>query len=273
MTADAIPTPPPGLAGLVRAHVLDSDLASLLWILLEGRTSVIVAGDADSGRTTVADALAGCLPPAAVLLPVNAANGFAWLPEAAALGWTADLGDHAEQPAPNADRTTGVLLVRDLADEAAGGPAGDRARLLVRAVAVGYGMLATMPGRGLEDVLERLHAPEIGTAEDERSRLGVVLVMAPPDAQRGPRVAATHYLRPVALDTHGHVQRLPPVVLATWSEDGDRWDQFAWGVLPDLAGRVGLSARDLEREQARRSALLAASAHRPTPEAEDAPSA
>jgi hypothetical protein len=251
-----MPTPPPGLTGLVRAHVLDSDLASLLWILLEGRTPVIIAGEAGSGRTTVADALAGCLPPAAVLLPVSAADRLAWLPEAATLGWTADLGDHAEPAAPRADRTTGVLLVRDLADEAAGGPAGDRARVLVRAVAVGYGMLATMPGRGLEDVLERLHAPEIGTVEDERSRLGLVLVMASPEEQRGPRVAATHYLRPVALDTHGHVQRLPPVVLATWTEAGDRWDQFAWGVLPDLAGLVGTTPRELEAEQARRAAAL-----------------
>jgi hypothetical protein len=251
-----MPAPPPGLAGLVGAHVLDSDLASLLWILLEGRTPVIVAGEAGSGRTTVADALAGCLLPTAVLLPVSAADGLAWLPEAADLGWTDDLCEHAEQAAPRADRTIGVLLVRDLADGAAGGPAGDRARLLVRAVAVGYGMIATMPGRGLEDVLERLHAPEIGTAGDERSRLGVVLVMAPPDEQRGPRVAVAHYLRPVALDTHGHVQRLPPVVLATWNEADDRWDHFAWGVLPDLAGRVGTTPRELEAEQARRAAAL-----------------
>jgi hypothetical protein len=93
--------------------------------------------------------------------------------------------------------------------------------------------------------------------EDERSRLGVVLVMAPALKPAGPRVAAAHYLRPVALDTHGHVQRLPPAALATWNGSTDRWDHFAWGVMDELAGRVGMAPRDLEREQARRAALLA----------------
>jgi hypothetical protein len=117
-------------------------------------------------------------------------------------------------------------------------------------------MLATAPGDGLEDLLARLQAPDVGTVEDERSRLGVVLAMAPGPVPAGRRVTAAHYMRPVALDTHGHVQRLPPAALATWNGSTERWDHFAWGVMDDLSGRVGLAPRDLEREQARRAALL-----------------
>ncbi len=241
----------------MRARVLDAELAALVWILLGSRTPVIVAGEAAGGRDEMAGALAACVPSTATLLPVTADDEFPWLPEAEALGWTTGLGEAGESPAVQADRATGVLLVRDLADPGAGGPGADRARLVVRALSLGYGMLATMPGTGLDDLLERLDQGEVGTVEDERSRLGVVLVMAGPDASRGARVAVAHYVRPVALDTHGHVQRMPPAVLATWNRSTDRWDHFAWGVMDELAGRVGMAPRDLEREQARRAALLA----------------
>lgn len=258
----APPQPPARLAALVGTGVLDAELAALLWILLESRTPVLVVGEAAADRAAVADPLAECLPAMAVLLPVTGDDGFAWLPDARTLGWTpvpadqdATAGQDAQALAA-ADPATGVLVIRDLADGVSGGPAADRARLLVRALSRGYGMLATMPGSGLDEALERLHAPDVATVEDERSWLGVVLVMAPPDTQRGPRVAVAHYLRPVALDTHGHVQRRPPAVLATWNEAGDRWDHFAWGVLPDLAGRVGMTPREFEGEQARRAAAL-----------------
>lgn len=270
------PQPPARLAALVRTGVLDAELAALLWILLEARTPVLVVGEAGADRVNMADPLADCLPATAVILPVTGDDGFAWLPQARNLGWVpgpAEQDPRGGQDAPvdpdvpavaPADPATGVLVVRDLADGAAGGPAADRARVLVRALSLGYGMLATMHGGGLDDALERLNAPDVATVEDERSWLGVVLVMAPPDTQRGPRVAAAHYLRPVALDTHGHMQRRPPAVLATWNEAGDRWDHFAWGVLPDLAGRVGMTPRELEGEQARRASALGARSAPPT---------
>jgi hypothetical protein len=249
---------PPRLAALVRARALDAELAALLEVLLGARTPVIVAGQAGSGREAVADALADCLPTSATLLPVRPDDEFGWLPEARSMGWRPEPpGSPGTAPdLPPADPRSGVLAVRDLADPGAGGPDGDRSRLVVRALSLGYGLVATMPGGSLEEVLERLHGPAVGTDEDERSRLGVVLVMAPADRARGARVAVAHYLRPVALDTHGHVQRLPPAVLATWNQSTDRWDHFAWGALPDLAGRVGLAPRELELEQARRATAL-----------------
>jgi len=249
------------MASLLAARILDPELAALLWVLLGAGTPIVVAGRAGSWRRHVRDALAELLPPGTRLRNVGGADeDFAWLPEAPELGWIPERPP-ATPPGPTStvqeatDQRTTVLLVRDLGDGPAGGPDGERARVIVRALARGYGMLATAPGEGLEDVLNLLHRDPVGTDENERSRLGVVLVMASPDDAR-PRVVAAHYVRPVALDTHGHVQRLPPAVLATWNATADRWDHFAWGALPDLAGRAGLLPADLEREQARRAALL-----------------
>ncbi len=119
--------------------------------------------------------------------------------------------------------------------------------------------MATADGNRLDDVLARLAAPPVGAVDDELMRLGVVLVLD--DAGDGhPRVASAHYLRPVARDPGGHVQRLPPAVLATWSAATARFDHFAWGVVGELAGRTGRRPLDFEREQARRAAAIGAAA-------------
>ena len=75
-------------------------------------------------------------------------------------------------------------------------------------------------------------------------------------------MAAAHYVRPVARDTHGHVQRLGPAVLATWDPTEDAFEHFGWGITPELARRVGRPAGDFEIEVDRRrdhlEALVAA---------------
>ena len=254
-------TPPPAIAGLLARRTLDAELAALLWLLLEARVPLVVVGSPGDDRDRLLDALAGCLPEGVHTVDVAHDDDFDWLPEAVELGWrrergSATAGDPGTDVAGGrrASSSDGVLVARGLAGPV--GIAGTRARIVVRALSLGYGLLATMDGNGLDDVLNALHDPVVGTDPDERSRLGVVLALA--DDTGTPRVVAAHYVRPVALDTHGHVQRQPPAVLATWNPGADRWDHFAWGVVPDLAGRLGVRPIELEREQARRAAALGA---------------
>jgi hypothetical protein len=69
-------------------------------------------------------------------------------------------------------------------------------------------------------------------------------------------VVAAHYVRPVARDQHGHLQRLGPAVLATWDPAEDAFEHFGWGVTPELALRVGRRAGDFEIEVDRRRDYL-----------------
>jgi hypothetical protein len=222
-------------------------------MLLDARTPLLVVSPSEAACASVLDALGRLLPDGARRARARPDDDFEWLPEAVELGWRRDRDSTAgPAPARRIDPSDGVIIVHGLASP--GGVEGERARVVVRALALGYGLLATMAGDGLDDALETLHRPPVATDPDERARLGVVLVVA--DEGGIPRVTAAHYVRPVALDTHGHVQRQPPAVLATWSPGFGRWDHFAWGVLPDLAGRLGVRPVDLEREQARRAAAL-----------------
>ena len=107
-------------------------------------------------------------------------------------------------------------------------------------------------GGSLAEVRERLGAGPLPLTPDQLTFLGCVLVLgesAGPGARRGRlRVTAAHYVRPLARDAHGHSQRLDPAVLATWDDRLGRYEHFAWGVLPEIAARLGRRAGDLEAD-------------------------
>ena len=74
-------------------------------------------------------------------------------------------------------RSSGLtVMVADL-DDRPGGTWGERARIAIRALSLGYGMLATVRGDRLEDVFDASARPRSTASEDELSRLGLVLVL------------------------------------------------------------------------------------------------
>ena len=74
--------------------------------------------------------------------------------------------------------------------------------------------IATIHADSLEEVFNELHRAPVALTDDELSRLGLVIVLravSPPPGDSVPgmlrRVVAVHYVRPVARDQHGHIQR------------------------------------------------------------------
>ncbi len=102
----------------------------------------------------------------------------------------------------------------------------------------------------LADIRAALGSGPLPLTPDQLTFLGCVLVLGESaGARRGRlRVTAAHYVRPLARDAHGHSQRLDPAVLATWDERLGRYEHFAWGVLPEIAARLGRRAGDLEAD-------------------------
>lgn len=136
-------------------------------------------------------------------------------------------------PDESADQLTGPLT-------AAG------ATSLVRGRRAG-GVLAA---GSLAEVRARLGGGPMPLSEDQLTFLGCVLVIGEAsDGRKGRlRVTAAHYVRPLARDAHGHSQRLDPAVLAAWDPRLERYEHFAWGVLPEIAARLGRRSGDLEAD-------------------------
>ena len=240
------------MVGLVRDGWLDAELAGLVWLLAESRVPFVVVGRDRVAADRLLAAIDGLLPDEARRATVRPDDDFEWLREAVELGWRRDRVGERPVAHDALSSSDGVLVVRGLGRP--GGVGGERARIVVRALALGYGLLATMVGAGLEEAVTTLAGGSIRTDEDERSRLGVVLVLG--GAEGEVRITAAHYVRPTAMDPHGHVQRLPPAVLATWDPAGLAWEHFSWGVLAELGDRTGRAPLELDQEQARRASVL-----------------
>jgi hypothetical protein len=253
------PVPPESrsIADLLRAGTLDAELAATIWLLVEGRVPLIVAGEGSgAGRTTLLSALLDFVPAGIRIVELRgAAETFDWLPQASELGWPGIA--HRPASGPPTRPEDAVLLAVEVSDRGTEATWGEAARVAIRAASIGYGLAATIPAGSLDEVFAQLRAAPVGLVDDELSRLGVVLVVLDTDDGRR-RVSAAHYVRPVARDAHGHLQRLGPAVLATWDPATDTFEQFGWGVTPELATRIGRRAGDFELELDARRGFLEA---------------
>jgi hypothetical protein len=119
------------------------------------------------------------------------------------------------------------------------------------------GLAMTLEADSLADLMVRAAAPPRGLAEDEVRALGVVVVVTPVGPDGTPRLVAAHLLRRVERDAKGHLQRRPPAVLATWDPAVDRFEDFAWAIVPEIADRLGVERSELEERLAERTARLA----------------
>jgi hypothetical protein len=158
---------------------------------------------------------------------------------------------------PSGRSAAGLELTRAVldsvrADAAAGAtvmpPGGDRQVAWDLVHGLRAGLVVESPS--LEALRNHLAATPFLLSEQELTFLGCVLVLGSAAGRAGGRlrVMAAHYVRPLARDAHGHAQLLPPAVLATWDDRLGRYEHFEWGVLPEIAARLGRKAGDLEQD-------------------------
>jgi flagellar protein FlaI len=250
-----VPPEPRTIVELIRGGTLDSELAAMLWLLVEGGVPLLVAGEGQgTGKSTLLRALLDFVPPATRVVELaGASETFAWLPQGSELGWPGASRPASKRVTIKPDTT--LLVAAELSDRLPAYTWDGAARIAVRAASIGYGLAATMHADSLDAVFDELRRPPVALTDDELSHLGVVLILRRPDAHRR-RVVAAHYVRPVSRDLHGHVQRLGPAVLATWDPTADHLEHFGWGVVPELAMRIGWKPGDFELEADARRAFL-----------------
>ena len=253
-----LPPEPRSIVALLRARTLDAELAATVWTLLDARVPLLVAAAAQgAGKSTLLGAFLDLVPPDVRIVELaGEAETFDWMPQASELGWPAGGVPHPDAPGPLIRPDTTILVAPELSDHLPAYTWGERARIAVRAASIGYGLAATIHADSLDDVFDALARPPVQLSEDESSRLGVVLILRVASGGRR-RVVAAHYVRPSVHDVHGHLQRLGPAVLATWDPATDAFEQFGWGIVPELAMRTGRRAGDFEAEVDRRRELLA----------------
>ena len=144
----------------------------------------------------------------------------------------------------------GAVLRSVRSDAAGAGIAAATERTVAGELVHGQRPALVIEAPSLEALRTALAAAPYRLSEQELSFLGCVLVLGTGGGRASGRlrVIAAHYVRPLARDAHGHAQLLPPAVLATWDERLGRYEHFDWGVLPEIAARLGRRTGDLEAD-------------------------
>ena len=243
-----------------------------LWLLVEARVPIVVAAEAQHvGKTTLLTALLDFLPPDVRLVELAGEDEtFDWLPQASELGWPGVARDPPPTGATRSAPTTTVLLAHELSDHTPAYTWGEAARVAVRAASIGYGLAATIHARLARRRLRRPSAGHRSGWPTTSCRTSASCWSCAASATAAGASSAAHYVRPVARDVHGHVQRLGPAVLATWDPADGRVRAFRLGRSPrSWRVRVGPPARATSRSRSDAGAGHPRGArrgrHRPTP--------
>jgi hypothetical protein len=218
---------PLSLAHLIALGSVDVWTAALVWLLLERKVSLTVAGPADPkpgvGKTTVLNAL------------------FQLLPEQATLVYTSGMYENfAFTRAPELDPTNTYVLCNEISDHQPFYMWGRTARRYLQLTEEGYHIATSVHADTIQDVIHMYHH-ELRLSSKTVRRLGLVVhvgVVGPETAPRR-RWLTTHLLRPTV--EPGHPDAIFPVPLSTWNIHTDAFEHADQSTLDEVAGWVQLT--------------------------------
>jgi len=223
---------------LLSQHVVDADVAGLLWALLARRASLLaVAGYySGAGKTTTMVALSSLCPPdTAFVVTRGRLEDFSFVGEAVA------------------ERTT--LLVPEFSDHMPAYLWGQPAARVFELRAQGFSFAGTMHAHGVEDVLAQLAQPPVGLHPATlAASLQIILMQNIVPEIEARRVTGVSWAYPNARGPAG----LGVKGLAAWNPRDDVWHRFSspetW---QQLATWCGTETSAFEAEVYQRSAFLA----------------
>jgi flagellar protein FlaI len=161
---------------LIRACTLDSALAAYLWLLLEMKGFVVIAGVTASGKTTLLNALATVLNPNWKVLSIEDTREIT-LPQG---GWK-PLHTRYSHGASGGDVTLFDLVKLSLRERpdfvVLGESRGEEVQALFQAAATGTGCLTTFHASSADGFTTRLTQPPLSVAQSSLGLIDAVVFM------------------------------------------------------------------------------------------------
>ena len=219
------------LLDLMRNNTLDLKLAALLWLLMEKRSSIIVAsGPRQTGKSTTLTAIVDFVPPSIVKAYTRGQDeNFSFLPET--------------------DASNTIIVVPELSDHTPDYLWGDAVRTLFEAVDEGYLLASTIHADSAEEVMDMLEGPPLHLPHSHVINLRAVVNLCVIYGEDG----VVRRVNKVTLVSPGPEF----TVLAQWDADEDvlvHDDSSA--AQAKVEARLGMASGELAADLARRAETL-----------------
>lgn len=221
---------PLSIAQLIRAGSVDVQTAALIWLLLDQRSSFIIAGPTDPkpgvGKTTVLNALLQFLPSEVTLAYTSGVyEDFAFT--------------RLAQGAPDST----YVLCNEISDHQPFYMWGRVARKYLLLASQGYRIGTTMHADTIDDVIYLLHN-ELRISSEAICHLGLVLhiglIIQESAVQR--RWLSVHFLQPPSNSRKPHES--VPIQLSRWDERADTFIHADPSIHDGLAAWAGMPKED-----------------------------
>ena len=230
---------------LIRSGTLDASLAAHLWLLLEMKGFVIIAGVTASGKTTLLNAIATVLNPNWKVLSIEDTREIT-LPQG---GWK-PLHTRYAHGGNGADVTLFDLVklsLRERPDFVVLGEArGEEVQALFQAAATGTGCITTFHASNAEGLTTRLTQPPLSVAQSSLGLVDAVVFMV--RAQGGTRFVQTVVEPREEAGGRGWA--------TVFGREGETVQRDGWACLGKRAQGFGYSAKKVTAELERRTAFL-----------------
>jgi hypothetical protein len=219
------------VAQIIALQSVDVETAALIWLLLEQRVSLTIAGPADPtagvGKTTTLNAL------------------LQFLPEDTALAYMSGMYENfAFTRSPDIDPATTYALCNEVSDHLRIYMWGRVARRYLSLPAQEYHIATSVHADTVDDVISMYHHDLHVSADDVR-RLGLVVNIGLVGRAYPPRRRwfTTHLIQP-----HADPKRpndIVPVPLSLWNNVDDTFEHADQAILDDLASWFNIPCQDL----------------------------
>ncbi len=185
ITIRKFPKSPYTIIDLIRFGTVSPLVAAYLWMMLEAKRFVLIAGPVGSGKTTLLASLLQLLPKNSKILTLEDYHpeiNLSWHPNWHRFVTRRTLGETAYSL-----RDILRLSLRHRPDYVVVGEVrGEEAQVMFSAAATGHGMAATIHAESIEDVYERLTGASMNVPREDLNLLDVVAIIKV--TKRGRRV-------------------------------------------------------------------------------------
>ena len=229
---------PLSVAEIIALQSVDAETAGLVWLLLENRVSLTVAGPTDPqpgvGKTTTLNAL------------------LQFLPEGTALAYMSGMYENFSfTRLPDIDPTTTYALCNEVSDHLPIYMWGRIARRYLMLPGQGYHVATSVHADTIDDVLH-MYQHDLRLPPEHIRRLGLIINigLAGRSYPARRRWFSTHFIQP-----HVDPERpdaIIPIPLSLWNSFDDTFEHADEALLTNLASWIGMDPQDFQQALARR---------------------
>jgi len=240
---------------LINRKTVNSEVLAYLWLAVENGASVLIAGGAGTGKTTILNVLSMFIPPTAKVVSIEDTRELNlthenWVPAVTRISFMKGVGEVSMFDLLRASfrQTPDYVIVGEIR--------GEEAYVMFQGMASGIPAMGTMHAGRVEDVIYRLETPPINLSPSLVDTLDLIILMthAREKGESARRVKEIDEIQSVDAETG----KAREVRYYYWLADKDDFGRYAgdsW-FLQELSRIKGQNINELKKEIEKRKAVL-----------------